>query len=106
MSTSPYHLFQCYGIELEYMIVDKDSLQVKSIADELLKHELGAIGSDFENGIVTWSNELVLHVIEIKSSKPEADLETLELAFERNISRINAILSNGMPCSSPRLRTH
>lgn len=93
MSTSPYHLFQCFGIELEYMIVDKDSLQVKSIADELLKHELGAIGSDFENGIVTWSNELVLHVIEIKSSKPEADLETLELAFERNISRINAILS-------------
>lgn len=93
MSTSPYHLFQCFGIELEYMIVDKDSLQVKPIADELLKYELGEIGSDFENGIVTWSNELVLHVIEIKSSKPEVDLETLEKEFEKNISRINAILS-------------
>lgn len=93
MSTSPFHLFQGYGIELEYMIVDKDSLQVKSIADELLKHELGIIGSDFENGIVTWSNELVLHVIEIKSSKPEADLETLEKEFKKNILHINGTLS-------------
>ncbi len=93
MSSSPYHLFQCFGIELEYMIVDKDSLLVKPIADELLKYELGEIGSDFENGIVTWSNELVLHVIEIKSSKPEADLETLEKEFEKNIFRINGILS-------------
>jgi gamma-glutamyl:cysteine ligase YbdK (ATP-grasp superfamily) len=93
MSASPYHLFQGFGIELEYMIVDKDSLQVKPIADELLKHELGEIGSDFENGIITWSNELVLHVIEIKSTKPKADLETLEKEFAINITRINKILA-------------
>lgn len=92
MNTSPYHLFDGYGIELEYMIVDKDTLQVKPIADDLLKHELGEIGSDFENGIVTWSNELVLHVIELKSTQPENDLESLEKAFTRNISRVNTIL--------------
>ena len=49
---SPYHLFEGFGVELEYMIVDKNTLQVKAIADELLKHELGSIGSDYENGIV------------------------------------------------------
>ncbi len=89
---SPYHLFDGFGVELEYMIVDKNTLQVKAIADELLKHELGSIGSDYENGIVTWSNELVLHVIEIKSTKPEADLPSLEKAFAENVIRINKIL--------------
>jgi len=92
MNTSPYHLFHGYGIELEYMLVDKDSLIVRPIADDLLKYELGEIGSDFTNGMVTWSNELVLHVIEIKSTQPESDLEALEKAFNRNISRINTIL--------------
>src|SRR5882672_8763976 len=89
---SRIHLFQGYGIELEYMIVDQDSLAVKPISDELLKQELGEYGSDFENGIVTWSNELVLHVIELKSSRPESNFSALENGFADNIRRINAIL--------------
>jgi gamma-glutamyl:cysteine ligase YbdK (ATP-grasp superfamily) len=87
------HLFQAYGIELEYMIVDRDSLQVKPITDELLKHMLGNYGSDFEDGMVTWSNELVLHVIELKSTKPESNFSALESQFAQNIRRINAILT-------------
>jgi gamma-glutamyl:cysteine ligase YbdK (ATP-grasp superfamily) len=90
---SPLHLFQAYGVELEYMIVDKDSLQAKSISDELLKAELGQYGSDFENGMVTWSNELVMHVIELKSTKPESNFNSLEYAFAENVNRINKILS-------------
>lgn len=86
------HLFQGFGIELEYMLVDKDTLEIKSITDELLKHELGKYGSDFENGMVTWSNELVLHVVEIKSTEPESNFNALENAFAENIRRINAIL--------------
>jgi gamma-glutamyl:cysteine ligase YbdK (ATP-grasp superfamily) len=86
------HLFQAYGIELEYMIVDRDSLQVKPITDELLKHMLGNYGSDFEDGMVTWSNELVLHVVELKSTKPENNFSALENQFAQNIRRINAIL--------------
>ena len=88
-SSSRLHLFDAYGIELEYMLVDKDTLNVKSITDELLKQELGEYGSDFENGIVTWSNELVLHVVEIKSTRPEADFDALEKAFAENVKRIN-----------------
>jgi gamma-glutamyl:cysteine ligase YbdK (ATP-grasp superfamily) len=87
------HLFQGYGIELEYMLVDRDNLEVKPITDELLKHELGQYGSDYENGIVTWSNELVLHVVELKSTKPEPNLNAVEHAFAENVERINAILS-------------
>ncbi|HCW07696.1 MAG TPA: glutamate--cysteine ligase [Cytophagales bacterium] len=89
---SRLHLFQAYGIELEYMIVDKDSLMPKPIADELLKYELKEYGSDFENGMITWSNELVLHVIEIKSTRPEANFSALENEFAENVKRINANL--------------
>jgi len=87
------HLFQAYGIELEYMIVDRDTLEVRPITDELLKHEIGSYASDFENGIVTWSNELVLHVVELKSTNPEVNLTALEHAFSDNVKRINTILS-------------
>ena len=88
------HLFQGYGIELEYMIVDRDTLKVKPITDELIKHETGAYQSDFENGIVTWSNELVLHVVELKSTRPESNFNALENAFAENIRRINGILTS------------
>ena len=86
------HLFQGYGIELEYMLVDRTTLEVKPITDELLKQVLGNYGSDYENGLITWSNELVLHVVELKSTKPEANLNGLEHAFAENIERINALL--------------
>jgi carboxylate-amine ligase len=43
--------------------------------------------------MITWSNELVLHVIEIKSTKPESDLRALEKAFSKNVTYINSILS-------------
>jgi carboxylate-amine ligase len=88
------HLFQGYGIELEYMLVDRDTLKVKPITDELIKHETGAYQSDFENGIVTWSNELVLHVVELKSTRPENNFTGLENAFAENVRRINAILAS------------
>src|SRR6478735_6727891 len=91
---SRLHLFDAYGIELEYMLVNKDTLAVMPITDELLKHELGKYDSDFENGIVTWSNELVLHVVEIKSTKPEINFNVLESEFVQNIKRINEVLRN------------
>ena len=91
---SRIHLFQGYGIELEYMIVDRDTLAVRPITDELLKKELGEYGSDFENGIVTWSNELVLHVVELKSTRPELDFASLKSAFSENITRINDLLKS------------
>ncbi len=87
-----YHLFQVFGVELEYMIVDRDSLDIKPIADELLKNELGQYVSEFENDIVTWSNELVLHVIEMKSTKPESNFNLMANGFADNIKKINEIL--------------
>jgi gamma-glutamyl:cysteine ligase YbdK (ATP-grasp superfamily) len=86
------HLFQGYGVELEYMLVDRDTLQIKPLTDELLKTRLGSYGSDFENGLVSWSNELVLHVVELKSTQPEHDFVALEGAFAENVREINTLL--------------
>lgn len=83
------HLFEAFGIELEYMIVDRETLEVRSIADELLKAMTGEYKGDFENGMITWSNELTLHLIELKCTQPEADLEELKLLFRANVRQIN-----------------
>ena len=84
---SRMHLFQGYGIELEYMIVDKDTLDVKPIADELLKEAAGDYVDEYVNGAVTWSNELVLHVVELTN-----DLEQLNKDFQANVEQINNLL--------------
>jgi carboxylate-amine ligase len=88
------HLFQGYGIELEYMIVDLDTLKVKPVADELIKFAAGSdeYVEDFVNGSVTWSNELILHVIELKCTTPTKDLWQLNKDLHENVQKINGIL--------------
>lgn len=87
------HLFQAYGIELEYMIVDRETLTVKPVADELIRSETGNYDTDFVRDSVTWSNELVLHVVELKGSRPEQDLLAIEEALAENVRYVNSILS-------------
>ncbi|PIN75408.1 glutamate--cysteine ligase [Candidatus Woesearchaeota archaeon CG10_big_fil_rev_8_21_14_0_10_36_11] len=88
-----YSLFSVAGIELEYMIVDKEKLDVKPIADFLLRDALGEFTSDFDNGKISWSNELVSHLIELKTSKPMKNFVQIAKSFEKNITQINKILS-------------
>ena len=87
-----YHLFEVFGIELEYMLVNNSSLKVAPIVDELLTLKNGTLTDDIDNGNVAWSNELVAHVIEIKTNGPTADLNNLSEAFHKNIKEINALL--------------
>lgn len=87
------HLFQGYGVELEYMIVDKESLNVKPLAADLLQKAIGNLEDDFVNGEVTWSNELVMHVIELKSTTPADDLVRYQALFKENILKANELLS-------------
>ena len=85
-------MFEGYGVELEYMIVDKDTLKVNPIADELIKKVAGKYISDVEFGEIGWSNELVLHVIELKTNGPAKTLISLNDKFFENIKIINNIL--------------
>ncbi|MEL0645069.1 glutamate-cysteine ligase family protein [Olleya sp. Ti.3.14] len=87
-----YHLFEVYGIELEYMLVNTNSFKVAPIVDVLLTKKNGKITSDIENGPIAWSNELVGHVVEIKTNGPTNDLNNLAEAFHQNIIEINGLL--------------
>jgi len=93
MSTSTArHLFEAFGVELEYMIVDADTLAVLPITDQVLHAVAGEIVSDIEHGNITWSNELALHVIELKTTDPAAKVGPLPAWFQEQIGRINTAL--------------
>ena len=76
-----YSLFEVYGVELEYMLVDANTLDVRPKADELLAKLAGHITSDVQRGEATWSNELAAHVIELKTSTPTSSLDQLPVVF-------------------------
>ena len=92
-ASHPLHLFEGYGIELEYMIVDREHLTILPLADRVLYSITGAYEPEVGTGKLCWSNELVLHVIELKTNGPARELESLPDTFNNDIRRINAILS-------------
>lgn len=85
------HLFEVFGVELEYAIVDRETLAVRPIADELLA-EVAGEPTDVEDGPIGWSNELVLHVIELKTNGPVASLRRAVPDFVEAVRRIDALL--------------
>lgn len=84
-----YHLFEVIGIELEYMIVDCDTLDVRPLADTLIYDVVGSYTADVEVGAIAWSNELVNHVIELKTNGPVASLVGISEQFHHNVLAIN-----------------
>lgn len=92
MAADSLGLFQGFGVEMEYMLVRDDSLAVLPIADQLLAAEAGELVSDVERGAAAWSNELVLHVVEIKCNGPAPELAPLPALFQGEVNRINELL--------------
>jgi gamma-glutamyl:cysteine ligase YbdK (ATP-grasp superfamily) len=88
---APLAVFTGYGIELEYMIVDRQTLAVLPMADTLL-NAAGGTGSAVDRGRFGWSNELVLHLVEIKNVSPDPALEPLVAGFQAEIDAIERLL--------------
>ena len=87
-----YHLFEVYGIELEYMLIHKKTFKVAPDVDKLFTKKNGKLTSDIDNEAISWSNELVAHVVELKTNGPTASLENLSNEFHKNIVEINSLL--------------
>ncbi|MCA8959668.1 MAG: glutamate--cysteine ligase [Planctomycetes bacterium] len=85
---SPFGWFEAIGIELEYMIVDATSLDVRPICDRLMEAEAGKIVADVEFDDVSWSNELTAHVVELKTTTPPPRLEGWADHFDAHLRRI------------------
>jgi carboxylate-amine ligase len=90
--TPSLRLFEGVGIELEYMIVDRSSLDVRPLADQVLYSIAGSYDAEVDLGDLAWSNELVLHVVELKTNGPRRDLAGLSAVFHRDVLRIEEIL--------------
>src|SRR5688572_19884226 len=94
----PLHLFEAYGVEMEYMIVKKDTLEILPITDKVIYDVVGKFESDVELGEMAWSNELVLHVIELKTNGPRKSFEGIAQLFQENVNKINGILEKYDAC--------
>ncbi|HSH07201.1 MAG TPA: glutamate-cysteine ligase family protein [Burkholderiales bacterium] len=114
MAPKALHAFAGAGIELEYVLVDRETLAVRPIADQLLRDASGAVVNALNHGRFGWSNELVLHLLELKSERPEAGLESLAEGFQDEVRAMNArlaplgarLMPTGMhPWMNPRSET-
>lgn len=85
MSTTPLRLLEGTGIELEYVIVDARTLDVLPACDRLMEAVAGEPVAELERGPIAWSNELALHVLELKTNGPVATLAGLASAFQADI---------------------
>lgn len=87
-------LFAGYGVELEYMLVSVPGLDVLPAVDRLLAAEAGEPCADLERGATAWSNELVLHVLEMKSNGPAPRLAGLAATFQADVARAGALAAD------------
>ncbi len=87
-------LFEGFGVELEYMIVNREDFRVLPIADQILLDGEGNVSGDLEQGALAWSNELVLHVVELKTNGPVPALDGLDKVFHGDVLRINGLLES------------
>jgi gamma-glutamyl:cysteine ligase YbdK (ATP-grasp superfamily) len=86
-------LFQGYGIELEYAVVDRTTFAVRPVVDELLKRFAGSYVGDFDDGPISWSNELALHVVELKTNGPAKALQGTAARFQTSLLRLDRELA-------------
>lgn len=87
-----FGLFDVTGIEMEYMIVDKTTLSVKPLCDMLMKAASGQIVGDYDNGAIMWSNEIVNHLVELKTNGPVRRVTSVVKAFHDNVQQVNRLL--------------
>jgi gamma-glutamyl:cysteine ligase YbdK (ATP-grasp superfamily) len=87
-------LFEGFGIEMEYMMVKKDSLATLPISDKILREMSGEDVMEYSFGEIAWSNELVKHVLEIKSDGPKANLVKLHKDMVLGIQNVNKLLAD------------
>ncbi len=86
------HLFEGYGIETEYMLVSIDDLSIVPASDRALETLAGKVTNEAQVDSCAWSNELPLHVMELKNIKPVPAVTPLGEVFSGHVRRMNALL--------------
>ncbi|KTD19133.1 Glutamate--cysteine ligase, GCS2 [Legionella lansingensis] len=89
---SNYPIFSVLGIEIEYMLVDRDSLHVQPRSDELLETLAGALVNEVVLDDIAISNELVMHVLELKNNGPKPPSRAIAEQFQKTIEQLQPLL--------------
>jgi len=87
------HIFEGFGVELEYMIVRRNHLDIMPAADRLIQAAAGNLDNEIEMGDIAWSNELALHVVELKTNGFVSEIAGLADRFQENIGTANRLLT-------------
>jgi gamma-glutamyl:cysteine ligase YbdK (ATP-grasp superfamily) len=88
-----WHLLHARGIEIEYAIVSTDTFEPLPIADWLLSRAGGRVTNEAALGDITLSNELALHVIELKLPEPVSSFDGVAERFQRAARAVNELLA-------------
>lgn len=90
---SSYPLFSVIGIEIEYMLVDKTSLNVQAKSDLVLQALAGDQVNEVALGDIAVSNELVMHVLELKNNGPARPDAPIARQFQNTLETLQPVLS-------------
>ncbi|WP_165475087.1 carboxylate-amine ligase [Legionella yabuuchiae] len=112
---SSYPIFSVLGIEIEYMLVDRDTLAVQPKSDVILHMLAGELVNEVPLGEIAASNELVMHVLELKNHGPKAPSQPIARHFQQTILELQPRLqelnlqflpTGAHPWMDPLLETH
>lgn len=88
-----YPLFSVLGLEIEYMLVDKESLNVQPKSDIILRQLAGKQTNEALLGDIAASNELVMHVLELKNNGPKPPDAPIATQFQQAILELQPVLN-------------
>jgi len=90
---SKYPLLSVVGIEIEYMLVDTNTLNISPCSDIILSALAGTVVDEITLGDIAISNELVMHVLEFKNASPQVPNAPLVKQFQSTIEQLQPILT-------------
>jgi gamma-glutamyl:cysteine ligase YbdK (ATP-grasp superfamily) len=93
MVMSNFPLFSVLGLEIEYMLVDKETLAVQPKSDVILNVLAGQQVNEVTLGEIAASNELVMHVIELKNNGPRPSSHLVAQDFQQTIELLQPVLN-------------
>jgi gamma-glutamyl:cysteine ligase YbdK (ATP-grasp superfamily) len=111
---SNYSIFSVLGVEIEYMLVDRDSYNIKPKSNLILKALKERNTQNAQSNIIEISHELVSHVIELKNNEPQPPNNSIAEQFQKFILNLQPILqeqnlvlmpSGAHPWMNPSLET-
>lgn len=96
-----YPVFSVLGLEIEFMLVNKDTFDIAPCSDLLIRELAGQLQNEVELGDITLSNELVLHVVELKMQQPASPTPSMTLPFQNTIQQLQPLLDSMNLCLLP-----